>query len=180
MEFTSDYKDRTGEIIRLFAATFTDSEGPGEGALIEKLATDMIATVDEADLFVFSARDDAGAIIGAIIFTRIAYPEDDRTVFLLAPVAVATSHHGRGVGQGLLRYGLGVLRENGVDIALTYGDINFYGRVGFAQITDADAQPPLPLSYPEGWLGQSLTGRPFDPLTGPSRCVAALDSPDYW
>ncbi|MGO4916102.1 hypothetical protein [Pseudogemmobacter sp. W21_MBD1_M6] len=103
-----------------------------------------------------------------------------RTVFILAPVAVAKSQQGKGLELKLPNYGLNCLRENSVDVALTYGDINFYSKVGFAQITQSVAQPPLALEHPEGWLGQSLTDKPLDPLKGPSGCVEALNSPNYW
>lgn len=179
MDITTDYKNQSGEIIALFTDTFTASEGADEGRLIGTLVTDILATVDAADLFVFSARE-AGKLIGTIVFTRMGFARDDRTVFVLAPVAVAPDQQGKGVGQRLLRHGLDALRQSGVDIALTYGDINFYGRVGFARITEAEARPPLPLTYPEGWLGQALSGDRFTPLAGPSRCVAPLASPDYW
>ena len=179
MDFTSDYNDRADEIIALFAATFSASEGPDEGRLIGELVAKLIATTPADDLFVFSALDD-GALAGCILSTRLTYAEDDRTVFLVAPVAVETGRQGRGIGQSLLGYGLDALRRRGVDVAVTYGDPRYYGRVGFLPITEDQARAPLRLSQPEGWLAQSLTERPLDPLRGPSRCVAAFDNPDYW
>jgi len=179
MKYTAFYADRTRDIIGLFKSTFADSEGAAEGELIAKLVTNMFATTAPDDIFVFSTLDN-NVLAGTIIFTRLSYPEDNRTVFILAPVAVATGQQGKGLGQGLLNYGLDELRANGVDVALTYGDINFYSKVGFAQITESDARPPLPLDYPEGWLGQSLTDQPFLQIKGRSQCVEALNSPDYW
>lgn len=179
MDFTSTYEDRADEIIALFTSTFTDSEGAAEGQVIKKLVTDMFATVGETDMHVFSSID-GGAVVGSIVFSRMTYPEDARTVFVLAPVAVATDRQGQGVGQKLLRHGLDSLRDKGVDVALTYGDINYYARVGFRQIGADVAQPPMPLQYPEGWMGQSLNGEALVPLKGPSRCVEALNDPAYW
>ena len=179
MEFTTNPANRTDDIIALFRSTFTASEGVAEGDLIGALVERMLATVGAPDIFVFCATD-GGAIVGAAIFTRMSYPDDARTVFILSPMAVSTAHQGKGVGQKLLDFALGELRENGVDIALTYGDINFYAKVGFSQITVDTAQPPLPLTYPEGWLGQSLTGRVLAPLQGPSACVPALNDPALW
>ncbi len=95
-------------------------------------------------------------------------------------MAVATAHQGTGVGQKLIAHGLGVLRDNGVDAVLTYGDINFYAKVGFAQISEETARAPLPLQYPQGWLGQSLSRPELEPLAGPSYCVEALNDPSYW
>ena len=176
MDFTMIHGERTGEIIDLFRATFADSEGAAEGDLIGQLVERMFATVEADDIHVFLALE-GGSLSGAAIFTRMEYPQDDRTVFILSPMAVATSQQGTGVGQALLNYALARLRENGVDVALTYGDISFYSKVGFRQIPQTTAQPPLPLQYPEGWLGQSLIDRPLDPLQGASSCVDALNDP---
>lgn len=179
MELTTTCLDRTDEITDLFRSTFTGSEGTEEGELIAALVDRMLATVDATDIFVFCALE-ADKLSGSAIFSRMTYLEDERTVFILSPMAVATEHQGKGIGQRLLTFALNELRRKGVEVALTYGDINFYSRVGFEQVSAAVAQPPLPLSYPEGWLGQSLTSRPLDPLKGASSCVAALDDPALW
>jgi len=164
---------------RLFKATFTASEGAGEGALIESPVDRMFATTDAADMFVFSALL-ADGLAGAAIFTRMRFPQDARSVFILSPMAVATAQQGTGVGQKLLTFALNTLKQTGVDVALTYGDINFYSKVGFKHISASYAKPPLPLTYPEGWLGQSLTNEPLDPLQGSSACVDALNDPALW
>lgn len=179
MNYTDAYTGRADEIAALFTTTFTNSEGDGEGELIGTLANDLMAKTEKDDLFVFSALE-GQTVVGTIIFTRLIYPDDERTVFVLAPVAVATSHQGKGVGQALLSYGLKALKTNGVDVAITYGDINFYAKVGFAPISEEIAKAPLPLQYPEGWLGQSLTAPSLKPLVGQSLCVDALNDPAYW
>ncbi len=179
MRITTAYRNQVDEITALFNATFTASEGAEEGAIVSALAKDLMTTTDAADLFVFSAQSD-DALLGCILFSRLSYPQDSRTVFILSPVAVATSQQGKGIGQELLTHGLTHLRDAGVDVAITYGDPNYYSKVGFRQITQSEAQPPFPLNHPEGWLGQSLTGDAFTPLAGPSTCVPGLDNPDYW
>lgn len=179
MEFTTDYKDRSGDIIAMFHQTFTASEGFQSGQIIKELVADMLGSLGDPDMHVFSVVED-GAILASILFTRLRFDQDARTVFLLAPVAVATAHQAKGIGQELIAHGLENLRESGVDVVLTYGDINFYAKVGFSHITEAEARAPLPLQYPEGWLGQSLAGAQFVPLVGPSRCVAPLNNPAHW
>lgn len=178
MGFTSDYQTRTDEVAALFTATFTASEGAEEGALIGALVRDMLQTPED-DLTVFLSLD-ADRVTGGICFSRLSFPQDLRRVFLLSPVAVATAEQGKGVGQALLRHGLQTLRAQGVDVAVTYGDPNYYGKVGFRPVTADMVPPPLPLNHPEGWLAQSLDGAPLAPLQGPSTCVAALNNPDYW
>lgn len=179
MEITTEYKDKADDIIEMFSDTFTASEGPEAGRLIKNLVADMLSSLTITDMHVFSAVEKT-VVLASIIFTRMDYPNDDRTVFILAPVAVSTSQQGKGLGQRLISHALGTLRDSGVDVTLTYGDVNFYSKVGFAQITEYDAQPPLPLQYPEGWLGHSLSAKTLAPLKGPSRCVGPLDNPEHW
>ena len=179
MRITAGFHGREQAVADLFAATFAASEGPDEGALIGRLARDLMASTPAADIRVMVAEDD-DAPIGAAILTRLAYAQDARVVFIVAPVAVATDRQGRGVGARLLTEALDSLRAEGVNVALVYGDPAYYARVGFAPVDVATAPPPLPLQHPEGWLGQSLTGAAIAPLKGPPRCVAALDDPAFW
>ena len=179
MHHSDDPSGREEEIVSLLTATFTDSEGAEEGALIETLSRGLLTGTPDEDRYVFTTEDE-GRLIGGIVFSRMSYADDPRTVFVLAPVAVATDRHGQGVGTALLRFGLDRLRRDGVDVALTYGDPNYYGRVGYAPITEAEVAAPFPLKYPHGWLGQSLTDAPLTPLKGPASCVRALSDPAYW
>jgi len=179
MQITVNDTARAEEIATLFRDTFTASEGADEGALVGKLAAELLATVAPPDLWLFAAIE-ADKIIGAIILTRLRYDADPRCVFLLSPVAVAPAHQRSGVGQGLLAAGFDHLAAQGIDVVMTYGDIRYYARAGFAQVSPDIARPPCPLSYPEGWLGRSLTGAPLTALKGPSVCVTAFDDPAYW
>ncbi|MBX2830269.1 MAG: N-acetyltransferase [Rhodospirillales bacterium] len=177
--YSSDFSSDIDRIVDLFADTFSDSEGADEGQLIGGLARDLMVKTPNDDLMVFSAFEDK-VLLGTIMFSRLIFLEDLREMFILSPVAVARHHQGKGVGTGLLNYGLQELRALGIDIVLTYGDPNYYARVGFTQVDPQSVQPPLPLSQPEGWLGQSLTHYLIGKVAGPSRCVEALDNPDYW
>ena len=179
MEFSTDYETHAERIVDLFGATFTASEGAEEGALIGDLVRRLIAQTPAEDLRVFTAWEDR-ALLGGILFSRLAYEGDPRTVFMMAPVAVATEHQGKGLGQQLISHGLDVLKQEGVDIAVTYGDPAFYGRVGFAPVSEVVLSAPHTLQQPEGWIAQSLTDAPLTPVNGPVRCVAAFNDPALW
>lgn len=179
MAFLTGYKGREAEIIDLFAATFAASEGEEEGTLIGELVRNLLIGTAQEDLFVFTEEED-GAIIGGIVFSRLSYERDERTVFVLGPVAVAPDQQGKGIGQRLLNHGLAALRNAGVDVVMTYGDPDYYAKVGFRPTSEADAPAPFPLNHPGGWLAQSLTDRVMAPLKGPSRCVEALNDPVFW
>ena len=179
MAFSARYKGREQAIADLFAATFTDAEGAEEGALIGDLARRLMTGTPARDLRVFTAGTGERPA-GAILFSRLAYGGPPRAVFVLGPVAVATERQGEGIGTRLIGHGLEALRTEGVDIALTYGDPAFYGRLGFGPVSERDIPAPYPLQHPEGWLGQSLTAAGLSPLPGPARCVPAFADPVYW
>jgi hypothetical protein len=98
---------------------------------------------------------------GAIVFSRMSYAGDARAVFVLAPVAVAPDRQGQGVGTALIRHGLDALRARGVDVALTYGDPAYYGRLGFRPITTEIAAAPFRCNSPmAGWGRRWMAGAP--------------------
>ncbi|WP_319826393.1 N-acetyltransferase [Thalassovita sp.] len=179
MRFTTGSKDREQALTDLFTDTFTASEGAEAGTRIGQFVRALIATTPAGDLFAFQAYE-SGTLRGAIFFSRLSYPQDHRTVFILSPVAVDRACQGQGIGQQLIAHGLDALRAQGADIAMTYGDPAFYGKIGFRPVTEQVVPAPLPLNLPQGWLGQSLTDQPLSPLTGPATCVPALDDPELW
>ena len=179
LEFRSGYSARQQAISELFTATFAASEGIDEGKTIGDFVRDLMAETSSEDVFAWSAYDE-DILCGCIFLSRLTYEQDDRTVFILSPVAVKTSFQKNGIGRKLIAHGLNDLRQKGVDFVVTYGDPNYYSKVGFSQITEKFAKAPLNLSFPEGWLGQSLSGKGERPLVGPSRCVPALNNPDLW
>lgn len=166
-------------LVALFATTFTASEGAAEGALIGGLVQDLLDRTPPEALHRFCTCDGAD-VIAAVLFTPLTYAGDPRRVVLLSPMAVAPAHQRRGLGQALLTRALATLRAEGIDVAITYGDPAFYGKVGFQPITEDQARAPLPLSMPQGWLGQSLSGTGMPDLSGAATCVPALHRADIW
>lgn len=178
MQYSSAHSQEAADIERLVNRTFSDSEGQAEGEMVGRLARDLMSGTPAGDLYSFVARE-GGQIVGSIFFSRITF-ECDLNAFILAPVAVETNHQGRGIGQALIKHGLGVLSKDGVELVITYGDPGYYAKVGFRPVTEAVVPAPLPLQHPEGWLAQFLTGDEIHPIKGNSSCVEALNNPDYW
>lgn len=179
LEYSASIRGREQQIIDLFIAAFTASEGTEEGELIGKFVRHMLNSTPERDLFVFIAAD-GGKIVGSVIFSRLIYDHDDRIVFILSPLAVTTEYHGKGIGQKLVTHGLKTLEAAHVDVAMTYGDPGYYSKVGFSQISEAFAAAPFGLTRPEGWMAKSLTDTELAPLKGSPRCVEALSNPKLW
>ncbi len=183
MKFRQYDSSEIETITQLFTQTFTDSEGENEGKTIGKLANDLLTTTDSAELLCFVAEDDSSeldsTIVGAIIFTPLSF-EDETQAYLLSPVAVSTQVQKRGIGQQLINFGLQVLKEQGVELALTYGDPSYYSKVGFESITVEQIPAPFELSYPHGWIAQSLIGGEIRVASEWSSCVKALAHAEYW
>ena len=179
MQVVTDYTQRGEALTALFATTFGASEGEEEGALIGALVQDLMSNTPEEDLYLF-ANEDAWHLIAAVFMSRLTFAGEDRSVFMLAPVAVAPNQQGKGVGQSLIRHALDQMKSKGVDIVVTYGDPNYYSRVGFCPVITDVIPAPVPLQYPHGWQAQSLSGDTVTPLKGPATCVSAFDDPAYW
>ena len=178
MEFLT-YKPRhTEEIRQLITKVFSDSEGQTEGTLVGNLAYDLMTGTDSQDLYGFVATE-SEQIIGSIFFTRLSF-QNEANAFLLSPVAIHTDYQGKGIGQKLITFGINHLKENGVNLIFTYGDPDFYSKVGFIPITEKIAKAPFTLTQPQGWLGQSLISDEIEPVAGDSYCVEALNKPEYW
>ena len=179
MKLVSGAKGQEKPVEQLFTATFTQSEGVEEGRVIGDLVRDLLSNTPSGDLRTFYAYH-GDRIVGAAIFTRLTYQDDSQVVFLLSPMAVDPDYQHQGIGQELIKSALNQLRDEGVEVAITYGDPEYYKRVGFLPISQEQARPPLQLSMPHGWIGQSLSGSQTISLAGPSSCVPALDNSDVW
>ena len=83
----------------VFLKSFTASEGAEEGGFVSALAADLIKTTPENDMAAFTAHE-GDLCVGAVIFTRLYFPQTSRIVFLLSPMAVLPNHQGQGVGRG--------------------------------------------------------------------------------
>lgn len=178
MEFSVFNPGQSQEIIDLFTAVFSDSDGKSEGLLIGNLAFELIETTDSHELFGFVAKAKEN-IVGCIFFSRITF-ESGINAYILAPVAIDTNYQGKGVGQKLITFRINFLKDKNVDLVFTYGDPDFYSKVGFRHISEECVKAPLKLTYPEGWLGQSLIGESIEPISGKSYCVNVLKKQKYW
>jgi putative acetyltransferase len=178
IKFTVFSRSQSQDVINLFTKTFSDSEGKGEGRAIGHLVSDLIFSTDKDDIVGFAAilKEE---IIGCIFFTRLLLP-NEKTAFILSPVAIATDQQGKGIGQQLINYGMEYLRRKNIDLVFTYGDPAFYSKVGFQQIDEDIVKAPLKLSQPKGWLAQSLKGETVEAMVGSTVCVKALNKQEYW
>jgi putative acetyltransferase len=87
LELTGGYGDPEDDIIAPFKDTFRASGGEVEGDRIANLVIGMSDNVAQDNNFDFSAIDDSG-LVGAVIFKRMNYAEDERRIFILSPAGL--------------------------------------------------------------------------------------------
>lgn len=167
------------KITPLFLHTFTQSEGESEGILIGQLVHKFLSHTQPKDFRAFFLQSNHDLIAGAF-FTRIRFEKDPLKVFLMAPVAVHPEYQGKGLGQKLIRQAHDALKQEGVMLCLSYGDIRFYSKVGYQVISEEQITAPLPLSYPEGWIACALNGTRIPTIAGKSFCVEEINDQCYW
>ena len=86
---------------------------------------------EQARPLVSLVAEDAGAVIGHIMFSPVSLGGFARLMMGLAPMAVAPAHERRGIGSALVRAGLERCREIGAAAVVVLGHPDFYPRFGF-------------------------------------------------
>lgn len=99
---------------------------------VAELVDRLRASPDWLDGLSFVAEHD-GRVIAQILFTRALLDAPTRLVdvLVLSPVSVATRFHGRGVGSGLIRYGLSHVASRAEPLVFLEGSPRYYSRFGF-------------------------------------------------
>ena len=178
MNYSTYNPNTKEEINQLFIKTFTDSESKSEGLIIGELTNNYMEHTDPTDFYCFVATDDNN-IVASVFFSKLTFKGNIKA-YILSPMAVAQAYQGKGIGQKLINFGLNTLKANNVALVVTYGDPNYYSKVGFNAITENSIKAPLKLSYPHGWLAQSFVSDNIKPIDDRPQCVAALNNQDLW
>ncbi len=142
-----------------------------EARLVQQLAIDG----DLVLVLVLVAEDD-DAVIGMIAASRMRVTADTREVaaVAIAPLAVAKTARGQGVGEALVAAAIAHLRSAGVELAFVLGDPAYYGRFGFEAITASGFDSPYAGEY---FMGIRLNDGPCIHTPGTAahaRAFAAL------
>ncbi|NTS78006.1 N-acetyltransferase [Catenovulum sp. SM1970] len=171
-------KEQLSNICQVFNASFSASEGENEGQVIAQFTEQMLTTTDEDQLYCFVAQQDQ-QLVGGVLFSELKF-NDSIKAFILSPMAIHPDFQRQGIGQKLIAFALEQLKADGVELVITYGDPNYYTKVGFKPVTEAQIKAPLPLSFPHGWIAQSLIGNTLPSIKEKPVCVAALNQAQLW
>jgi len=84
-----------------------------------------------------------GTVVGHAMLSRLRLEGSEQVHVLgLAPVAVAAHRQGRGIGRLLTEDALAVAEGSGAAMVVILGDLDFYGRFGFAPARTHHIEPP--------------------------------------
>lgn len=114
------------------------NEEPGQRSAVREVVEAAFARTAEADLVeqlhadgdvaISLVAKEEDEIIGHVVFSRMKAPF---RAIGLAPISVAPSEQGRGIGSLLIEAGLTRAATDGWDAVFVLGDPSFYGRFGF-------------------------------------------------
>lgn len=110
------------EVVR--ALTLAAFEGETEA--------DLIDAVRGAGGYLRSfVAEEAGIVLGHILFTEVTVDGQAVVGAGLGPMAVRPGHQQRGIGSALVRHGLAELRHEGCGFVVVLGHAAYYPRFGF-------------------------------------------------
>ncbi len=149
--------------------------GEAEAELVRNLLADP-----SAEPLLSLLAWDGNEPVGHILFT--AAKLGNATATILAPLAVIPGRQKQGIGGKLIRQGLNMLAEQGVDLVFVLGHIEYYPRHGFepAGRLGFHAPYPIPEKVADAWMVQALRDGVIGHVTGTVHCAKAMDKKEYW
>ena len=165
------------------------AEEPADRAAIFVVVRDAFGRDDEARLVdALRATDafipglslvalDAAEIVGHVLFTRVVIRDGESAhpALALAPVAVAPSHQGKGIGSALIRRGLEEAGARGHGVVIVLGHPEYYPRFGFVPAQALGIRAPFPVND-RSFLALALRPGALDGLRGRVEYAAPFSS----
>ena len=157
--------------------------GSDQGAEIVNLVAQLLIDPTAKPLLSLLAINNNQAI-GHILFTKVHINshQDTTSAVILAPLAVIPNFQSQGVGGQLIKKGLQILAESGVELVFVLGYPQYYTRYGFipAGIQGLTASYPIAEKNADAWMVQELRTGLLGKIKGKVLCADALDKPEYW
>jgi len=157
--------------------------GNEKGLEIADLVHGLISDPSAMPLLSLLAVNDDQAI-GHVLFTkaRLSPSKEATSAVILAPLAVIPDAQSQGVGGKLIKEGLRLLSESGVDLVFVLGHPDYYPRHGFnpAGVQGFEAPYLIPEDHANEWMVQELRPGVIGSLSGRVICANVLNRPEHW
>jgi putative acetyltransferase len=120
---------------------------------------------------------------GHILFTTAHLTGNPAVkVSILAPLAVVPKFQRQGVGAALIKKGLEILQQSGVELVFVLGHPTYYPRSGFmpAGKLGFEAFYPIPEKDADAWMVLHLRPNIIGSVSGKVIPCEALKKPEHW
>jgi len=125
-----------------------------------------------------------GQAAGHILFTsaKVSNNPSNLRFSILAPLAVKPPFQKQGVGGALIKKGLQILSDLGVDVVFVLGHPTYYPKYGFtpAGTFGFVAPYPTPEEYADAWMVQALRPDVINCSSGKVTCCDTLNKLEHW
>ncbi|MDJ0519663.1 MAG: N-acetyltransferase [Trichodesmium sp. MO_231.B1] len=121
--------------------------------------------------------------VGHIFFSRATLePNVPLSLSILGPLAVVPDAQKQGIGGKLIKNGLDILSESGVDLVFVLGHPTYYPRFGFKPAGNLGFEPSYPIleKNADAWMVQALRPGIIGNFRGKVICADSLNEPQYW
>ena len=120
---------------------------------------------------------------GHILFTHGYLINNPKVqVSFLAPLAVVLKFQRQGIGGALIKKGIDILSELGIDLVFVVGYPQYYPKHGFTPASKLGFEPtyPIPKEVADAWMVQALRSGIIGSMSGKVICCDALNKPEHW
>jgi putative acetyltransferase len=167
------------DVLDIETQAFGKDEGPKIAALVDGLLSDPSAMPLLSLLAVINDQ-----AIGHILFTKahINSSKNSISTVILAPLAVIPNAQSQGIGGELIKEGLRLLSESGIDLVFVLGHPEYYPHYGFkpAGVLGFEAPYPILDKNANAWMVQELHPGVIGRVSGKIVCADVLNQPEHW
>ena len=121
--------------------------------------------------------------VGHILFTKAYITNFPNTAAsFLAPLAVVPKHQKQGIGGNLIKKGLQLLTQSGIDVVFVLGHIEYYPKYGFIPAAKYGFEPtyPIPEEVADAWMVQALKPNILGKISGKVLGSNSMNRPENW
>lgn len=179
MEIRKSTESEKLEIANIHAKAFGGKKGPEIAELVKGLFDDNTAMPLLSLVAVENQK-----LVGHIFFSKVKITQTSKSVSaqILAPLAILPGFQSKGVGAQLIKKGLTLLKESGVELVFVLGHPGYYPRCGFvpAGVLGYEAPYNIPEEYAGAWMVQELCSGVIGRVRGKLQCSDVLNKPEHW
>lgn len=179
MEIRKSIESDKFEIKNIHTKAFGEKKGPEIANLVNNLFGDKTAM----PILSLVAIED-NKLIGHILFTNVKITQTSESVSaqILAPLAILPDYQSKGVGAKLIKDGLKLLKDSGIELVFVLGHPDYYPRSGFtpAGVLGYEAPYHIPEEHSDAWMVQELCSGVIVRVKGKLQCSDVLTQPEHW